>query len=124
MSSRRTIRAVGPDRRERGDPYPDYEGTGGWGLLEQIIKRLPRARARRGIAAARRRGAARLPLDRRARGEHLAHVAFVFRRHPRAELRALRALPPGAGVERHALDAAVQIDAAAVALAHELDGQR
>src|SRR5262249_769830 len=65
-----------------------------------------------------------LPLDRGARREELAHIALVLRRDARGELGVLGALPARAGVEGDALNAAVEIDAAAAALAHELDGQR
>ena len=83
-------------------------------LVEQIVERLPgAARARRGAAAA--GGRAGLPLDRRARREQRAGVARVFRRDARRQRGALRAFPACAGVERDALHAAVQIDAAALA---------
>src|SRR5262249_34698654 len=80
-------------------------------LLEEIVEGLARAGdAGRALLGGRRR--ARLPLDARAGREERAHVAFVLRRDARGELRVQRALPPRARVERHALDAGVQIDAA------------
>src|SRR5947209_8120798 len=77
--------------------------------LEQIIKCFTGARR----LAARRGGGARLALDSRARREEHAIVALVFRRDARRQLRALRALPARARVERDALNAAVDVDAAA-----------
>ena len=83
-------------------------------LLEQIIERL---------AGARRAGRAGLALDRRARREERAQVSLVLRGDARGQ-RLLRALPAGARVERHAVDAAVQVDAAAGAAGVRLDRQR
>jgi len=97
-------------------------------LLEQIVERFPRVTRRRICRAARRsrrRGCrAGLPLDGRPRRHRRTGIARVFRRHARGDLVALRALPPRARIERHALDAAVQIDAAPPARVQQPDGDR
>src|SRR5436853_6766872 len=71
--------------------------------LEQIVERLTRR------CRPLRPG---LPLDSGAWREERAIVPRIFRRHARGE-RILRALESRARVERRALDAGVQIDAAA-----------
>ena len=97
-------------------------------LLEQIVERLSRVTRGRICRAARRsrrrRRCAGLPLDGRPRRHRCAGIARVFRRHARGDFVALRALPPRAGVERHTLDAAVQIDAAPPARIQQPDRER
>src|SRR6185295_4081781 len=87
--------------------------------IEQIVERLLGAVG--GGTLLRRR--ARLPLDGRPRREQLAEVDVVFRRDAGGQ-RGLAALEPGAGVERRALDAAVERRAALRTLAVRLDRQR
>src|SRR5262252_5389681 len=79
--------------------------------IEEIVERRLGA-VRRGTLLC---GRARLPLDRRARREKRARVLLVFRRD--ADRERLRALEARARVERHALDAAVKVDAASRAFA-------
>ena len=71
-------------------------------LFEQIIEGLPRARRTRGAG---------LALDGCPGREECAGVQLILWRHPRRE-RGLRALPSGARVERHTVDAAVQVHTA------------
>src|SRR5580765_8395806 len=91
-------------------------------LLEQIVKRLLRAvrRARRAAAG----GRTRLALDRRSRREQRAAVAFVLGRDAGRDAGVFRALPPDTGVERHALNTAMEIDAALRARIELPDRQR
>src|SRR5262249_48184521 len=86
--------------------------------LKQIIKGT--ARARRSGRRARRAG---LAFNRRARRKQRAVVAALLRRDTRGKRR-LRAFEPGAGVERYALHAAVDICPAARAALSRLDGKR
>src|SRR5437899_12618497 len=82
--------------------------------FEEIIKRL---------AGRRRPLRTGLTLDGGARRKVRTVVARVFRRNARGE-RILRALESSARVERHALDARMQIDAASRTSAVECHGQR
>jgi len=82
--------------------------------LEQVVERLTRG------CRPLRPG---LPLDRGPWRKERAVVPRIFRRHPRGE-RILRALESRTRVELRALDAGVQIDAAAGTAAVALDRQR
>jgi hypothetical protein len=83
-------------------------------LFEQIVEGLTRTRR-----SGRRAG---LALDGGARLEQGAGVALVFWRNSRGQR--LRALPTCTGVERHAVDAAVNVDAAARAARIHFDRHR
>src|SRR5438876_6779437 len=83
-------------------------------LFEQIVEGFLRA-ARRRRGRGRRAGCRRagLALDGGAGREQRAAVALVFRRHPRRDAVVERTFPADAGVERHALDAGMHVDATA-----------
>src|SRR5213592_3272711 len=94
-------------------------------LFEQIVEGLLRA-ARRRRGRGRRAGCRRagLALDGGAGREQRAAVALVFRRHARRDAVVERTFPADAGVERHALDAGMHVDAAAGTAIEQADRER
>src|SRR5262245_20450762 len=123
MSFRRTPCGACPGRLGTGGPWiSDYERDGPRCLLEQIVERL--LRAIRGTRRSAARWRTRLALDRRSRREQSAAVAFVLGRDPGRDAGVFRALPADARVERHTLNAAVEVDAALRARIELSDRQR
>src|SRR5215831_18263838 len=88
------------------------------GLLEEIVEGLARARR----TSTGRGGGPGLTFNGRSRRKERAEIALVLRRHACRER--LRAFEPRAGIERHAIDAAVDVHATPRAASTQLDRNR